>query len=89
MHEADLSMIKDVERRAVRKWEKKNNMKIFVRALRKWEKKNNMKSFVADLSMIKDVERFDWQSRWADRFEYKDMIDDWWQEMLPPNEENQ
>ena len=62
MHEADLSMIKDVERRAVRKWEKKNNMKSFV---------------------------FDWQSRWADRFEYKDMIDDWWQEMLPPNEENQ
>jgi len=62
MHEADLSMIKDVERRAVRKWEKKNNMKSCV---------------------------FDWQSRWADRFEYKDMIDDWWREMLPPNEENQ
>ena len=71
MHEADLSMIKDVERRAVRKWEKKNNVKSKVRM---------------DGETMATVTP---RSRWADRFEYKDMIDDWWQEMLPPNEENQ
>jgi isochorismate hydrolase len=57
MHEADLSMIKDVERRAVRKWEKKNNVK----------------------SMATVTPR----SRWADRFEYKDMIKDFWWNLLP------
>ena len=51
------NMIRDVERRA----------------MRKWRSKFNFNSRIVEEAL--------------DRFEYKDMIDDWWREMLPPREE--
>ena len=66
MHKADLSMIQDVERRAVAEWCRKNKFH------QSWIEPH-----------WKGVEQT------LDQFEYKDMIDDWWREMLPPREEDQ
>jgi hypothetical protein len=66
------NMIKDVERRAMKKWEGKNNMKSIPR-----------------LHHLGRESYWEGMSGILDRFEYKDMIDDWWREMLPPREEDQ
>jgi len=50
------NMIRDIERRA----------------MRKWRSKFNFNSRIVEEAL--------------DRFEYKDMLDDWWREMLPPSE---
>jgi len=56
--------------------------------MKKWSKKNNL--------LIRGSPRLSYSARssdWygmsgaLDRFEYKDMIDDWWRDMLPPREE--
>jgi hypothetical protein len=66
------NMIRDIERRAMKKWSKKNNLLI---------RGSPRLSYSARSS--------DWygMSGALDRFEYKDMIDDWWRDMLPPREE--
>ena len=68
------NMIRDIERRAMKKWSKKNNLLI---------RSDHRLSYSARAS--------DWygMSGALDRFEYKDMIDDWWRDMLPPREGDQ
>jgi hypothetical protein len=60
MHKADLSMIRDVERRAVAEW----------------CRKNKFHQRIAE-TYWKGVEQV------MDQFEYKDMIKDFWRDLLP------
>jgi hypothetical protein len=67
MREADLSMIEDVERRAVREWCSKNDKRQILLAAQ--FRKNKFRPQIVTEAL--------------DRFEYQDMITDFWRNRLP------
>ena len=70
MREADLSMIEEVERRAVREWCSKTKFHILQRhGWREWSSKNKFHPRIVGEAL--------------DKLEYQDMITDFWRDLLP------
>ena len=67
MLEADLSMIEDVERRAVAEWCSKNDKRQIILAAQ--VRKNKFRPRIVGEAL--------------DRLEYQDMITDFWRDLLP------